>query len=76
MYYQFGNFVPWCGPAWALLSERAAILAPRAADTAARPGAPEAVNDAATAADGIAQLLAHVPRSFATRGEPQCRAGR
>jgi hypothetical protein len=65
MYYQFGNFVPWREPAWALLSERAAILATRSADTAALPGAPAAVNDAATAAAGIAaQLLAHVPEEL------------
>ena len=65
MYYQFGNFVPWRGPAWALLSERAAILATRSADAAALPGAPAIVNDAATAAAGIAaQLLAHVPEEL------------
>ena len=27
MYYQMGNFVPWRGAAWAVLSERAAVLA-------------------------------------------------
>jgi len=65
MYYPFGNFVPWREPAWALLSERAAILATRSADAAALPGAPTAVNDAATAAAGIAaQLLAHVPEEL------------
>ena len=65
MYYQFGNFVPWREPAWALLSERAAILATRSADAAALPGAPAAVNDAATAAAGLAaQLLAHVPEEL------------
>ena len=65
MYYQFGNFVPWREPAWALLSERAAILATRGADTAGHPGAPAAVRDAATVAAGIAaQLLAHVPEEL------------
>jgi hypothetical protein len=65
MYYQFGNFVPWREPAWALLSERAAILATRSADAADLPGAPAAVHDAATAAAGIAaQLLAHVPEEL------------
>ena len=65
MYYQFGNFVPWREPAWALLSERAAILAARGADTAGHPGAPAAVRDAATVAAGIAaQLLAHVPEEL------------
>ena len=29
MYYQFGNFVPWREPAWALLTERACLLAAR-----------------------------------------------
>jgi hypothetical protein len=65
MYYQFGNFVPWRGPAWALLSERATMLATRSADAADVPGAPAAVNDAATAAAGIAaQLLAQVPEEL------------
>ena len=62
MYYQFGNFVPWREPAWALLSERATILATRSAQVAELPGAPAAVTDVATAAAGItAQLLEHVP---------------
>jgi len=65
MYYQFGNFVPWREPAWALLSERATILATRSADAADLPGAPAAVNDAATAAAGIAaQFLVHVPEEL------------
>jgi len=65
MYYQFGNFVPWRGPAWALLSERAAMLATRSADAAGLPGAPAAVNDAAIAAARVAaQLLAHVPEEL------------
>jgi len=65
MYYQFGNFVPWREPAWALLSERATILATRSADAADRPGAPAAVHDAAaTAAEVAAQLLAHVPEEL------------
>jgi hypothetical protein len=65
MYYQFGNFVAWRGPAWALLSERAAILTTCSADAAALPGAPAAANDAATKAAGIAaQFLAHVPEEL------------
>jgi hypothetical protein len=68
MYYQFGNFVPWREPAWALLSERAAILAACSADAAARPGAPAAANDAATKAAAIAaQLLANVPEELRHR---------
>ncbi|HEX6522825.1 MAG TPA: ferritin-like domain-containing protein [Streptosporangiaceae bacterium] len=62
MYYQFGNFVPWREPAWALLSERAAMLAVRSQNAAVSPGVPAAVKDAATAAAGIAgSLIAHVP---------------
>jgi hypothetical protein len=62
MYYQFGNFVPWREPAWALLSERATMLATRSAAAAALPGAPAAVTGAATASARIAaQFLAHVP---------------
>jgi hypothetical protein len=65
MYYQFGNFVPWRAPAWALLSERAAILTSCSADAAGLPGAPSAVSEASTAAAGIAaQLLAHVPEEL------------
>lgn len=65
MYYQFGNFVPWREPAWALLSERATLLANRAAAAAALPGAPGAVGDAATSATGIAaSLMAHVPEEL------------
>ena len=65
MYYQFGNFVPWREPAWALLSERAALLAAKASAAAALPGAPAAVSDAATAATGIAaSLITHVPQEL------------
>jgi hypothetical protein len=65
MYYQFGNFVPWREPAWALLSERAAVLATRSADAATLPGAPAAAADAAAAATRVAaQLLAHVPEEL------------
>jgi hypothetical protein len=65
MYYQFGNFVPWREPAWAVLSERATILATRSADAASLPGAPAAVGDAANAAASIAgRLLAHVPEEL------------
>jgi hypothetical protein len=34
MYYQMGNFIPARGAAWAVLSERAAVLASRCADVA------------------------------------------
>jgi hypothetical protein len=63
MYYQFGNFIPWREPAWALLSERTGILADRASEAAARPGAPAAMQDAASSATAIAaSLVAHVPQ--------------
>jgi hypothetical protein len=62
MYYQMGNFVPWRDAAWALIAERAGVLAARCADEAGRDGAPEAAGAAAGAAAGIrAQLLAQVP---------------
>jgi hypothetical protein len=62
MYYQMGNFVPWREAAWALLSERAAILARQLAEAATQDGAPEAVSSAATAATAIAEQLAgHLP---------------
>jgi hypothetical protein len=65
MYYQFGNFIPWREPAWALLSERAGILADRSKDAAALPGAPAAVHDAASkAAEIAASLLSHVPQEL------------
>ena len=47
MYYQFGNFVPWREPAWALLTERACLLTARCQTAAALPGAPAAVQEAA-----------------------------
>ena len=65
MYYQMGNFVPWRDAAWALLAERATVLAGRCADEAAQDGAPEAAAAAAQAAVAIsAQLTAHVPQEL------------
>jgi hypothetical protein len=65
MYYQFGNFVPWREPAWALLSERAGLLAARSQAAAALPGAPAAVEDAARAAAAVASsLLEPVPEEL------------
>jgi hypothetical protein len=62
MYYQMGNFVPWRAAAWALLSERVAVLAGRCVDRAGHAGAQDAVATAAQAAAAIsAQLAAHVP---------------
>jgi hypothetical protein len=62
MYYQMGNFVPWRTAAWALLSERVAVLSGRCADRAGQADAQAAVAAAAQAAAAIsAQLAAHVP---------------
>lgn len=60
MYYQMGNFVPWRDAAWALLSERAAVLLNRA-NTSAREGVPGAVAAAEAAAEISARLAGHVP---------------
>ena len=62
MYYQMGNFVPWRDAAWALLSERAAVLSARCAQAAGQENAPDAAGAAARAAAAVcAQLTAHVP---------------
>jgi len=62
MYYQMGNFTPWREAAWALLSERVAVMSGRCADHAGLADAPDAVAAAAQAAAAIsAQLAAHVP---------------
>jgi len=62
MYYQMGNFVPWRGPAWALLSERTNVLAGQCANAAGRGDLPAAVGEAARAAASVsAQLAAQVP---------------
>ena len=62
MYYQMGNFVPWRDAAWALLSERAAVLSARCAQAAGQENAPDAVGAAAHAAAAVcAQLTAYVP---------------
>ena len=57
MYYQMGNFVPWREAAWALIAERADVLAARCAEEAGRDGAPEAAGAAAQAAVGICAQL-------------------
>ncbi len=67
MYYLMGNFVPWREAAWALLSERVAVLASRCADAAAAGAMPAAVASAAEQAAGIAaRLTAHVPAELRT----------
>jgi hypothetical protein len=56
MFYAMGNLVPWREPAWALLQQRAAILAERCAELA---------DDAAmaheAAAENAVSLAPHVP---------------
>ena len=62
MYYQMGNFIPSRGAAWAVMSERAAMLAARCADVASRDAAPASIAPVAkTAADVAARLASHVP---------------
>jgi hypothetical protein len=62
MYYQMGNFVPSREAAWAVLSERAAVLANRCASAGAAQALPSAVSTAGERAASIAaQLAAHVP---------------
>ena len=64
MYYQMGNFVPWRDPAWALLSERAAVLSGSCAQAAAGESVP-GVNTAAESAAAIAARLAgQVPKEL------------
>ncbi len=62
MYYQMGNFVPWRDAAWALLSERIAVLSSRCAGHAQQDGVPAGVLAAASAATRVAaRLAAEVP---------------
>jgi hypothetical protein len=63
MYYQMGNFTPAREAAWAVLSERVAVLANRAASASTSGAAAvAAVSTVAERAAGIAaQLAAHVP---------------
>ena len=61
MFYTMGNLVPWREPAWALLHERASILADRCAefpDDAAPAHEPAAAAAASLAAHVPAHLLA------------------
>jgi Ferritin-like len=62
MYYVMGNLVPWREPAWALLYERASILAERCAAVGHAEAAPASVREASRRAASIAATLAtHVP---------------
>jgi len=62
MYYQMGNFIPSRGAAWAVMSERAAMLAAHCADVASNDAAPASIAPVAkTAAEVAARLASHVP---------------
>jgi Ferritin-like len=62
MYYRMGNFVPWRGPAWALLHERAAFLVETCTVAADQDREPAIVADAGQRMESIAgKLSAHVP---------------
>jgi hypothetical protein len=68
MFYLMGNLVPWRDAAWALLSERVAVLAGQCATTAGQDSALAAVGAAAKCAAGIqAQLTPHVPAALRPR---------
>ena len=68
MFYLMGNLVPWRDAAWALLSERVAVLAGQCATTAGRNGTIAAVDAAAKCAAGIqAQLTLQVPAALRPR---------
>jgi len=68
MFYLMGNLVPWRDAAWALLSERVAVLAGQCATTAGQDSALAAVGAAAKCAAGIqAQLTPQVPAAMCPR---------
>lgn len=68
MYYTMGNLVPWREPAWALLYERAALLAERCGAALHAADADQAVQAAQQqAATVAAELAAHVPDELRPR---------
>jgi Ferritin-like len=68
MYYTMGNLVPWREPAWALLYERASLLAERCGAALHAAGADEAVRRARRCAAKVADALAaHVPAELRPR---------
>lgn len=68
MFYLMGNFVPWQDAAWALLSERVAVLATRCA-AAGQEGTAAAIGRAADCAAGIqAKLASQVAPELRPRG--------
>jgi hypothetical protein len=68
MFYLMSNFVPWQDAAWAVLSERVAVLAGQCATTAGQDSTLAAVGAAAKCAAGIqAQLASQVPAALRPR---------
>jgi hypothetical protein len=68
MYYVLGNMAPHREAAWALLSERAALLGRRCGDVASGDGASSAIGAATAKAESIAAALAaHVPAGLRPR---------
>jgi hypothetical protein len=68
MYYTMGNLVPWREPAWALLYERASLLAERCGAALHAADADEAVRRAQQCAAKVADTLAaHVPAELRPR---------
>ena len=68
MYYAMGNLVPWREPAWALLYERASLLAERCTAAIEAHGAHEAVQKARQQATTVATELArNVPAELRAR---------
>jgi hypothetical protein len=68
MYYIMTNLAPWREPAWALLHERASLLAARCAAAADTPGVPDAVARARDEAASVAATLAaNVPARLLPR---------
>jgi hypothetical protein len=68
MFYAMGNLVPWREPAWALLQERASVLAGRCAELG--DDAAPAHEAAAAIAAGLA---AHVPADLLPGGADDSR---
>jgi hypothetical protein len=69
MYYVMGNMTPHREPSWALLAERARILADRCRQVAAHRNddahLSPAISDAAEQAQAVADsLTAHVPEAL------------
>ena len=68
MFYLMGNLVPWRDAAWALLSERVAVLASQCATTAGQDGtSPRSARRRSVPPASQAQLAPHVPAALRPR---------